>query len=83
MESEHCMKGGSQVEFVTGNYMISTCPANEWAIAVRGDHTHADLRHGRTLQSIETLMKLDIVRSALLTRCEVIAVVLYTGPMVN
>jgi hypothetical protein len=41
------------------------------------------MRHARTLDTIDQLMKKDIVRSAELERVEVIAIVLYTGPMVS
>jgi hypothetical protein len=83
MQAEHCSSGGYQTYFLTGNYNIRTCPANEWAITVDGKVQLADLRHGRRLVTIEELMKKEIVQSAILTRCEVIAVVLYTGPMVS
>ena len=83
MEAEHCSMGGHRIYFVTGNYNIRTCPADEWAITAGGDYTHADLRHERRLVTIDELMKQDIVVVAQLTRFEVIAVVLYTGPMVS
>ena len=80
---EHCSKGDSKVRFVTGNYNINTFPANEWAITVRHDLTGADLQHERRLVTIEENMKKEVVTIATLIRCEVIAVVLYTGPMVS
>jgi hypothetical protein len=83
MEAEHCRSGGHQVEFVTDNYNIRTCPANEWAITVCGNAPLADMRHARRLEAIDDLMNKEIAKSAKLTRCEVIAVVLYTGPMVR
>jgi hypothetical protein len=83
MEAEHCSKGDSKIHFVTGNYNINTCPSNEWAITVLHDVTGADLRHGRSLVTIEENMKKEIVAIGKLTRFEVIAVVLYTGPMVS
>jgi hypothetical protein len=83
MKAEHCNLGGSRVVFETSNYNIRTCAANEWNITVCGDYTHADMRHARTLDTIDQLMKKDIVRSAELERVEVIAIVLYTGPMVS
>ncbi len=64
--------------------MRTTCPAHEWAITVRGDRTYVDPSSAkRQLQEIEELMKKDVVKEANLTKCEVIAVVLYTGPMVS
>jgi hypothetical protein len=83
MEVEHCSKGDSKVRFVTENYHINTFPANEWAITVLHDMTGADLQHERKLVTIEENMKKEIVAIARLIRCEVIAVVLYTGPMVG
>ena len=83
MEAEHCSKGGSQEYFVSGNYNIRTCPKNEWMISVGGDFANADTRHNRRLSTIEELMQKEIVDVAKLTRCEVIAIVLYTGPMVS
>ncbi len=83
MAAEHCSRGGCQLYFVTGNYKIRTNPAKEWAITVCGDITHADMRHGRRLEKIEESMKKEVVLLGKLTRCEVIALVLYTGPMVS
>lgn len=83
MEAEHCSKGDSKIHFVTGNYNIKTCPLNEWTITVHHDVTGADLRHDRRLVKIEENMKMEIVATAQLRRVEVIAVVLYTGPMVS
>ena len=83
MEVEHCSKSDSNIRFVTGNYHVDTSPANEWAITVLHRLSDADLRHGRRLLTIEENMKKEIVAIAKLIRCEVIAVVLYTGPMVS
>jgi hypothetical protein len=82
MEEEHCNRGGARVSFDIGKNR-RTWPAKEWAITVRGEHAIADLSRSRKLQQIEDLMKHDVVEQAKLTRCEVIAVVLYTGPMVR
>ena len=83
MENEHCNWGCSGEYFETGNKEKKTCPANEWAISVRGDRTHTDSTKSRILQPIEQIMTKDVVKQANLTRSEVIAVVLYTGPMVS
>jgi hypothetical protein len=83
MEAEHCSRGGSHVRFVTGNYHINTFPAQEWAITVHFDLSDADVRHNRRLATIAEHMENDIVKLARLVKCEVIAVVLYTGPMVS
>ncbi len=83
MKAEHCSKGGHQEYFVTGNYNIRTCPENEWKITVGGDFSNADMGHSRRLSTIDDLMQENIVDVANLARCEVISIVLYTGPMVR
>jgi hypothetical protein len=83
MEAEHCSSGDSKIPFETKNYHINTFPAKEWAITVRHDLTGADMKHGRKLVPIEEKMNEQIVGIAKLQRSEVIAVVLYTGPMVS
>ncbi len=81
MEAEHC----SMVPFVTGKKNRMTSPAKEWGITVRGDYTSVcwDSNKNRELHTIEKLLKKDVVKQAKLARHEVIAVVLYTGPMVS
>ena len=83
MQAEHCSRGGHHDYFETGNYGIKTCPADEWAITVGGNFALADVRHERRLETVEELMKRKIVDEAKLEKCEVIAVILYTGPMVS
>ena len=82
MEAEHCSMGGFGHRFVKGD-KEETWPANEWAITVRGDTTHVRPSGSRKLIAITELMERDVVKQAELTRHEVIAVVLYTGPMVS
>jgi hypothetical protein len=82
MKEEHCDRGGARVAFDTGKNR-RTWPEKEWAITVRGEHEKADMSRSRKLQKIEDLMNLDVVKQPPLTRYEVIAVVLYTGPMVS
>lgn len=83
MKTEHCSGGGSKRYFVTGNYKIRTCPADEWAITVCYEIHLADRGHSRRLVTIEQCMEEEIVKLAKLQRCEVISTVLYTGPMVS
>jgi hypothetical protein len=81
MEAEHCSLGGAKDEFETTYKKRKTWPAQEWAITVRGEFRSS---HGtRNLQDIEELKKTDTAVQADLRREEVIAVVLYTGPMVR
>jgi hypothetical protein len=82
MEMEHCSEIGSDILFTTRNYGICTCARQEWDIVVRGvrpplEHMH----HGRKLRDICETMLLDSVQKAKLRKEEVVALVLYTGPM--
>jgi hypothetical protein len=83
MRREHCSKQGYDHHFTTSNYQIQTFPKNEWQIVVDKREDLADMSHGRQLVDISILMKLEMVIKANLTRQEVIAIVLYTGPMVR
>ena len=44
--------------------------------------SNADMRHGRRVLNIEELSESETALTARLTRVELVAVVLYTGPMV-
>ena len=83
MKAEHCSMGGFDHRFVKGNKKDTTWPANEWGITVVDDRTHIGVLGTRTLKTIAELMEQDVVKQAKLTRHEVIAVVLYSGPMVS
>jgi hypothetical protein len=82
MKAEHCLKGGCDHEFTTGNYHVTTCAKKEWDITL-GERPcpEEDRGHGRTIHSIEELEKQDLAKKAGLQRVEIIAVVLYTGPL--
>jgi hypothetical protein len=83
MEDEHCHSFDSDQTFETSNYHIATTPRAEWLIVVRCDASKADMRFHRRIPSIQELRELPISQSAQLDECEVIAVVIYTGPMVR
>ena len=87
MEMEHCTGKGSREYFVTDNYNIRTCPFDEWQITVLHDLSKATspeaTAHGRRFVPIDDLMQEGVATQSKLTRHEVIAVVLYTGPMVS
>jgi hypothetical protein len=81
---EHCAKYGHNRSLTTGNYHITTTPEKEWAIVVDNappsdDHTG----HGRTIRPLQELMQEPLVAEANLIKEEVVAVVLYTGPLVR
>ncbi len=80
------MKAGFDYNFESPNYHIETNPLKEWRITADGQHhlaAAADMLHDRQFPCICKLMNLDRALTAKLERCEVIAIVLYTGPMVS
>ncbi len=83
MEDEHCNSFDSDQRFETSNYHIVTTPRMEWQIVVRCDASQADMRFHRRIPSIKELRELPISKSSRLDECEIIAVVIYTGPMVS
>lgn len=100
MEAEHCKMAGSDFEFTTGNYRVTTRPREEWRLVLgRKGRTEQDFvkwlkaeaisvglgdaGHGRRIPDLDELMKLESCEKAELREAEVIAIVLYTGPMVR
>jgi hypothetical protein len=69
--------------FTTGNYGITTTPKTEWRIVIDSDSTIADMRHERRIPDIKVMSQSKLALGARLQHFEVIAVVLYTGPMVR
>ena len=86
MRAEHCIKHGHSFCFTTGNYHITTTPLKEWEYVVGRRQGRPvpcpDMGSGRRLRALEQLMHIPLTVKSGLTRAEVIAVVLYTGPMV-
>jgi WD40 repeat protein len=80
MHQEHCERAGCDVEFTTGNYKITTTPKREWQYVVENVPC-PDMGHARRLIPISNLLLLNVSQNAKLREEEVIAVVLYTGPM--
>jgi hypothetical protein len=85
MRQEHCEKVGCNMPFTTGNYKITTTPRQEW-LYIAGDETGqqvacTDMGHDRRIVRIGELMKLKLAKDAQLTEIEMLAIVLYTGPM--
>ncbi len=85
MRQEHCERAGCNTRFTTGNYKITTTPRQEW-LYIAGDETGQqvacpDMGHGRQIVRISELMKLKLAKDAKLTDDEMLAIVLYTGPM--
>ena len=83
MRAEHCTKTGYNFQFTTSNYGITTTPEAEWTCSVEGQPFKPEhMGHNRVVFSIEDRMRLELVGKAGLCREELIAIVLYTGPMV-
>ena len=84
MRTEHCHGPLAHRAFTTINYRISTCPAREWAIVVDGAECGAEeMGYKRRKPEIGASLALPLSEAAGLKRPEVIAVVLYSGPMVS
>lgn len=88
MRDEHCGKPGHNTEFTTSMYSITTTPELEWRVIVEGETCPSDhiidprsKKVVRRIPSIDELLQMEKSVAAGLTREEVIAVVLYTGPM--
>ena len=83
MTAEHCASFDSDQPFTTSNYKVTTTPRREWLLVVNCDDSQADMRHGRRLQRIDDIMLRPDVQAWGVSREEIVAVVLYTGPMVS
>jgi hypothetical protein len=84
MEAEHCTQGGSMQKFRTLNYTeIESYPKKEWEIVMKGAPCpDGDMRFNRRIPVISELCDLPLAKKAELKNAEVIAIVMYTGPMV-
>jgi hypothetical protein len=86
MELEHA----STKEFTTPNYQITTYPAKEWKIVFNVDKKKEREygRHRRSIPDWRLIMRKEKMQvqkgnEAPLTEVEVLAIILYTGPMVR
>jgi WD40 repeat protein len=80
MRQEHCERAGCDVEFTTGNYNITTTPEQEWQYSVESVPC-PHMGHDRRIIPISELLQRKVSQDAKLREEEVIAIVLYTGPM--
>jgi len=81
MEAEHRSRACADFEFETNNYHIKTTPSKEWMIVVEGKKCPEQMGFNRRIPDIEHLLSLSTAKEANLQKAEVIAIVLYTGPM--
>ncbi len=87
MELEHCSKPVCSWRFTTSNYSVDTTPQAEWELVLRAETSlevsSAFAKDGRRIPNFANLLDLELSKKAGLTKPEVIAVILYTGPMVS
>ncbi len=81
MQQEH----SSEEEFTTDNYALTTYPAEEWRTVMECDKSK-EINH-RKVPNVADLLETEKTQPntsnmARLTKEEIIAIVLYTGPMV-
>ena len=80
MRAEHCHKAGADLAFTSTNYGIATTPRREWAVASgEAECPESDRGHGRVVPRVGELRRLPA--AAGLADAEILALVLYTGPM--
>jgi hypothetical protein len=84
MEAEHCTLEGCEENFRTSNYTeIETSPKKEWKIIMEGAPcSERDMRFNRRIPVITELCERPLAKKAILQKAEIIAIVMYTGPMV-
>ncbi|KAJ1480296.1 ankyrin repeat-containing domain protein, partial [Baffinella frigidus] len=81
MEREHCTSGDSKGTFSPGNYDTTTTPEAEWRVVRdpgEGRRVSAGLR---LVKALAELRKVKEVEEAELLDEEILALLLYTGPM--
>eukprot|EP00960_Hanusia_phi_P060603 764555-Hanusia_phi.AAC.1 len=79
IKEEHCDRTDSDKPFTTPNYNIPTTPRDEWLVV--SDPARLTGGDGRKIRVVEELMEDSRVLTSELRREEVVALVLYTGPM--
>ncbi len=83
MAAEHCTKDGCDFEFETSKKKKKTSK-REWSIVVdREPMRSGEDGGGRVIPNIDDLMLNPMSVKANLLKIEIIALVLYTGPMVS
>jgi hypothetical protein len=99
MEAEHCTKSGHNHVIETPNYKVQTCADTEWNLVIKREGKTLEeykemlrefpsvglgpAHHGRRIPDLNELLQLEESKQANLIKCEVLAIVLYTGPLVG
>ena len=83
-EAEHCSRAGHDYTFTSANYNITTTPEKEWGIVVKRDKApSSEMENGRRIPDAKELVTSPQALLAGLVLIEVLAIILYTGPMVQ
>jgi hypothetical protein len=89
MAAEHCSLGGCDYEFTYTHLKETTTPRKEWLHVVSvndGLQTGCpqnNMNNGRRLLAIDECLKKPTAKRAGLNRAEIIALVMFTGPMIE
>lgn len=81
MEAEHCRRRDSKDEFSPGNYNTTTTPSQEWLVVTNEVKAREASTGERIVKTLPELMRDPLVAKASLRDVEVLALLLYTGPM--
>ncbi|KAJ1492128.1 ankyrin repeat-containing domain protein [Baffinella frigidus] len=81
MKREHSMRGDSKVTFSPGNYDTTTTPEAEWRVVTDPEEGKRVSVGKRVVQALAELRQDSMVQEAGLLDEEILALVLYTGPM--
>jgi len=82
MVLEHTAKPDSHVKFKTPNYLLTTTPADELQVVLnRAKAKVASVGSRRVLFYEDLLTDDDLIKRAGLSKAEIVALILYTGPM--
>jgi len=89
MAAEHCSLGGCDYEFTYTHFTTTTTPRKEWLHVVSVDDglqmgcPPSNMNNGRRLLAIDECLQKPTAKRAGLNRAEIIALVMFTGPMVR
>ena len=70
--------------FTSSNYKITTTPEREWRLVVERVQLHDEEKlHDREIPDFHEILRDEKIKRAKLRKDEVVAVILFTGPMVR
>lgn len=87
IEQEHSRRADSMIPFTTPNYHITTTSINEYAVVTNREKAQAASQGGsgggRRIKFFLDVLEQEEAKKASLTEAEVVALILFTGPMVR